>query len=69
MRFQEDTWVQIPAIVHLTRLGYEYIGKISENRKGTFYDENTNILIPHFKETFNRLNPGQENQFDQYLVI
>lgn len=65
MRFQEDTRVQIPAIVHLTRLGYKYIGKISENQKGTFYDENTNILIPYFKDAFNKLNPGQENQFDQ----
>ena len=29
--FNEATRVQMPALVHLTRLGYKYIGKITED--------------------------------------
>ncbi len=32
--FNELTRVQIPALIHLNRLGYEYIGKINENMGG-----------------------------------
>ena len=40
----EATRVQMPAMVHLTRLGYSYCGKISEDMAGTVYDPATNIL-------------------------
>ena len=40
----EATRVQMPAMVHLTRLGYSYFGKISEDMAGTVYDPATNIL-------------------------
>lgn len=30
-KFNEATRVQMPAMVHLTRLGYSYFGKISED--------------------------------------
>ena len=33
-KFNEATRVQMPALVHLTRLGYTYFGKISEESVG-----------------------------------
>lgn len=48
--FNEATRVQMPALVHLTRLGYKYIGKITEDLAGAVYDPDTNILIDVFKE-------------------
>ena len=60
--FNEATRVQMPAIVHLTRLGYDYFGKISEESAGTVYDPDTNILIDVFKSQFARLNPGHEGE-------
>ena len=50
--FNEATRVQMPAMVHLTRLGYTYFGKITEDMAGTVYDPDTNILINVFKEQF-----------------
>ena len=55
--FNELTRVQMPAVVHLTRLGYTYFGKIDESMAGTIYDPDTNILIQVFKEQFAKLNP------------
>ena len=43
--FNEATRVQMPALVHLTRLGYAYFGKISEDSAGKVYDPDTNVLI------------------------
>ena len=37
--FNEATRVQMPAMVHLTRLGYTYFGKITEDMAGTVYDD------------------------------
>lgn len=48
--FTEATRVQIPAMVHLSRLGYSYFGKISEGDAGTIYDPDTNILLEEFRE-------------------
>lgn len=47
--FNEATRVQMPAMVHLTRLGYKYFGKISENDAGITYDPDTNILLDVFR--------------------
>lgn len=56
--FNEATRVQLPAMVHLTRLGYIYFGKLSaEDRSGEIYDPDTNILTQVFIEQFNKLNP------------
>ena len=52
--FNEATRVQMPAMVHLTRIGYTYFGKITENMAGTIYDPNTNISIPNMRENQNR---------------
>lgn len=61
--FNENTRVQVPAILHLTRLGYTYIGKIREEDAGEKYDSETNILIDEFHSSFNRLNPGKEKDW------
>lgn len=55
--WNEATRVQMPALVHLTRIGYEYFGKITEDMAGTVYDPDTNILIDVFKTQFAKLNP------------
>ena len=65
--FNEATRVQIPGLVHLTRIGYTYFGKISEEDAGTVYDPDTNILLDVFKNKFEDLNPGQEGLFNQTL--
>lgn len=65
--FNEATRVQIPGLVHLTRIGYTYFGKISEEDAGTIYDPDTNILLGVFKKKFEDLNPGQEGMFNQTL--
>ncbi|MCD8297588.1 MAG: DEAD/DEAH box helicase family protein, partial [Prevotella sp.] len=66
-QFSEATRVQIPAMVHLTRLGYEYIGKIYEEQEGTVYDGDTNILLTVFEQQFKKLNPGHEEEISQVL--
>lgn len=48
-KFNEATRVQMTALVHLDRLGYNYFGKISEDMANTVYDPETNILIDVFK--------------------
>ncbi len=59
-KFNEATRVQMPALVHLTRLGYKYFGKIHETEEGSIYDGDTNILLGVFKQKFEQLNPGHE---------
>lgn len=65
--FNEATRVQMPALVHLTKLGYTYFGKISEDMSGTVYDPDTNILIDIFKEQFGKLNPERAGEAQQVL--
>ena len=66
--WNEFTRVQMPALVHLTRIGYIYIGKITESdiAKG-IYDPDTNILIQVFKEQFAKLNPQRKGEAEQIL--
>lgn len=49
--FNENTRVQVPAALHLCRLGYTYLDKILE------YDKRTNIITPIFKQSVKKLNP------------
>lgn len=63
--FGEATRVQMPALVHLTRLGYKYFGKITEEDANIKYDPDTNILIQVFRQQFNKLNPKKEGEFEQ----
>ena len=63
--FSEATRVQMPAMVHLTRIGYSYFGKLSEDMNGAVYDGDTNILLQVFEEQFKKLNPGHEGEYLQ----
>ena len=53
MSFNENTRVKIPAILHLCRLGYQYISLSNASK-----DEGTNIFTDIFSESINRINPG-----------
>ncbi len=53
MTFSEDSRVKIPAILHLTRLGYDYLSKENGN-----WDEATNIFPQIFLENIQRINPA-----------
>ena len=61
--YNEKTRVQIPAMLHLARLGYIYAGKMHEENAGEAFDSSTNILIDQFHHAFNRLNPGKEKKW------
>ena len=65
--FNEATRVQMPAMVHLLRLGYKYYGKLSEDNVDTLYDKDTNILLDVFKSQFRKLNSSNEGQAEQIL--
>lgn len=65
--FTELTRVQMPAMVHLTRLGYKYFGKIGKEMANTVYDPDTNILIEVFKNKFKELNPNYDGDIDRVL--
>ena len=65
--FSEATRVQMPAMVHLTRLGYTYFGKITEEMNDTVYDGDTNILLQVFEDQFKKLNPEHEGEYIQVL--
>jgi len=56
MAFNENTRVKIPAILHLCRLGYEYLSL--SNAK---WDESTNIFSDIFSESIIRINPDSED--------
>lgn len=62
-QYNEKTRVQMPALVHLTRLGYRYIGKIYEENAGETFDSGTNILIDAFRAAFARLNPEKKDKW------
>ncbi|MEZ7507269.1 type I restriction endonuclease subunit R [Flavobacterium sp. Arc2] len=53
MAFNEDSRVKIPALLHLTRLGYDYI-----SLKNAVWDENTNIFTDVFISSISKINPG-----------
>lgn len=55
MAYNENTRVKIPAILHLTHLGYEYISLRGANR-----DFDTNIFTDIFTESIQRINPDVE---------
>lgn len=61
-QFNEMTRVQFPGLIHLLKLGYEFIPKHTvESNK----DPENNILLPILKEQFLKLNPGAtEKEFD-----
>lgn len=52
MAFNENTRVKIPAILHLSKLGYEYI-----SLSNAHWDESTNIFTDIFSDSLLRINP------------
>lgn len=53
MAFNEDSRVKIPALLHLTRLGYQYIPQNQQKRQ-----EETNIFTEIFFDSIQRINPN-----------
>ncbi len=58
MPYNEITRVQVPALMHLTKLGYDFIPTNSKPN----LDTATNILIDRFTQAFERLNPTKNAQ-------
>ncbi|MFK5915594.1 MAG: type I restriction endonuclease [Woeseiaceae bacterium] len=54
MKFNEDSRVKIPTILHLMRLGYEYLSLKDPKLK---WDESTNIFTDIFHTSIKRINP------------
>ncbi|WP_053977215.1 type I restriction endonuclease subunit R [Mangrovimonas xylaniphaga] len=52
MKFNEDSRVKIPTILHLLKLGYQYL-----SLKHQVWDESTNIFIDIFKQQVKVINP------------
>lgn len=53
MKHNEDTRVKIPTILHLMRLGYDYLSLKSES-----WDIDTNIFPDIFKSSIEKINPS-----------
>ncbi|MBS3954528.1 MAG: type I restriction endonuclease subunit R [Methylomicrobium sp.] len=53
MKFTEDTRVKIPVIMHLVRLGYQYLS-LKEQR----WDLESNLFPDLFKSAISKINPG-----------
>jgi len=53
MKFNEDSRVKIPTILHLMRLGYEYLSL--KDSKIT-WDDSTNIFTDIFYQSIKRIN-------------
>ena len=63
MAHNENTRVKIPAILHLTRLGYEYVPLNKTNR-----DVDTNIFTDIFADSIRRINPEAEFNPDSIIA-
>ncbi len=55
MKFNEDSRVKIPGILHLTRLGYTYL-----SLKKAVWDHESNIFTDLFKQSVATINEGLE---------
>lgn len=61
--FNENTRVQVPAAMHLVRLGYKYLSEIKEED----YDKTSNILTLPLQLALFRLNPGiQAHEVEEF---
>ena len=55
MKFNEDSRVKIPTILHLMRLGYEYL---SLKDPELTWDESSNIFTDIFHKSIKCINPN-----------
>jgi type I restriction enzyme R subunit len=65
MAFNENTRVKIPAILHLTQLGYEYVSLKSDER--AIPESDANIFIDIFIDSITHINPDAE--VDPFALI
>jgi len=62
MTFNEDSRVKIPALIHLEKLGYEYLPIRSLEK-----DPETNIDLKTFTESLKRINPeSSDDEIEMY---
>lgn len=61
MTFNENTRVKIPAIIHLTRLGYKYLSLKDTEIKNQI-DTTTNIFTNIFFDSVKKINPEADNE-------
>ncbi|GAA8370557.1 type I restriction endonuclease subunit R [Helicobacter pylori] len=67
MPHNEITRVQIPALMHLAKLGYDFIPINSKENKPNL-DTTTNILTDSFIQAFNQLNPNPTKNAQETLA-
>ncbi|WP_208374650.1 type I restriction endonuclease [Helicobacter pylori] len=67
MPYNEITRVQIPALMHLAKLGYDFIPTNSKENKPNL-DTATNILTDSFTQAFERLNPNPTKNAQETLA-
>ena len=63
MKFNEDSRVKIPSILHLTRLGYKYL-----SLKGAVWNQETNIFTDIFIDSIQRINHNLEEDEAKRLL-
>lgn len=68
MLHNEDSRVKIPCILHLVRLGYDYLSLKDYSNQSIIFDADTNIFTNLFIENIKRLNPSYE-EHDVYQVL
>ncbi len=64
MPYNEITRVQVPALMHLAELGYDFIPAKNKPK----LDTATNILIDSFTQAFNQLNPNPTKNAQETLT-
>ncbi len=65
----ELTRVQLPAIIHLTRLGFKYFGKISEDSAGTIFDCVKADRQKRLDEAVDKIRKKYGNKIIQLAVV
>lgn len=63
MKFNEDTRVKIPTILHLMRLGYQYV-----SLKDQSWDVDNNIFPELFKKAISKINQGIDDDEAKRLL-
>ena len=66
MKHNENSRVKIPALVHLTRLGYEYLSL--KNYQGIIHPD-TNIFVDIFRESISCINGKTLSEHDAAALI
>lgn len=56
--YNELTRVQLPAVLHLVKMGYKYF---SYKQNKQYIDPETNIFVSEFRKQFLKLNPEAVN--------